>query len=134
MNTLKLSEAIRLGSMMRPQCFEDYYRNGGSCALGAALEAVGHPFGNNHPGREEDRWPILLTVDAMPCPEHCGQPMFNAITHLNDFHRWPRERIADWVESIEKQQEAVQPVPTSCWDCSERIEDGVHDCVYRGEV
>jgi hypothetical protein len=27
------------------------------------------------------------------------------IPHLNDDHRWTRERIADWVESIERERE-----------------------------
>jgi hypothetical protein len=25
------------------------------------------------------------------------------ITHLNDFHCWTRERIADWVQSVERE-------------------------------
>jgi hypothetical protein len=37
----KLSEAIRIGATKRPQCTGDYFDNGGSCALGAAWEAMG---------------------------------------------------------------------------------------------
>lgn len=33
-----------------------------------------------------------------------------------------------------RQLQEVQPVPTSCWDCSERIEDGVHDCPLKEVV
>ncbi len=39
---MRLSEAIRIGSMLRPQAYKHYFdREGGSCAIGAALEAIG---------------------------------------------------------------------------------------------
>ena len=41
---LKLSEAIRIGARIRPQCRYDAFRNGKSCAWGAAWEGSGHPY------------------------------------------------------------------------------------------
>jgi hypothetical protein len=97
---MKLSEAIRLGAMMRPQAFRTLLTDGGACALGAALLAVG--------ARPEEavrsalnRWPWASTVSA-DCPR-CGRSrtVFRVITHLNDRHRWTREQIAKWVAGIE---------------------------------
>jgi hypothetical protein len=34
---MRLSEAIRLGAMMRPQAFRNLLTDDGACALGAAL-------------------------------------------------------------------------------------------------
>lgn len=97
---MRLSEAIRLGAMMRPQTFRTLLTDDGACALGAALLAVG--------SRPEaavrsalDRWPWASTVSA-DCPT-CGRSrtVFRVITHLNDRHRWTREQIAKWVAGIE---------------------------------
>lgn len=38
---MKLSEAIKLGAMNGPQAFDAYTDGVGTCALGAALKAVG---------------------------------------------------------------------------------------------
>ena len=38
---MRLSEAIRLGAMIRPKARGRFLHNGASCAQGAALEAVG---------------------------------------------------------------------------------------------
>jgi hypothetical protein len=122
---MKLSEAIRLGSMLRPQGHRMLMSGGATCALGAALEAIG-----------EDVWRLNFNgdsaVDAVVKragwidPEHvcpaCGEKFdgrdetgeedgFYVIAHLNDVHKWTREAIADWVEQIERAQEPTsQPV------------------------
>ncbi len=102
-----LSEAIRLGAMLRPQAFGYMFDDhGGSCAYGAAAEAIGfmRPAGNpivsgitmllcHHP---EFRLPITQ------CPQ-CHYMMTDA-GHLNDTHHWTREHIADWVEGIERER------------------------------
>ena len=122
---MKLSEAIRLGAMMKPQAFGDYFRGGirkrwqrilnflglysaqeSSCAWGAALEG-----GFGYLDSEDDvvypdeyNW---LSESIIRCPAcHIGQSTFYLIVHLNDDHRWTRERIADWVESIENAQQS----------------------------
>lgn len=118
---MKLSEAIRLGAMLKPQAFNGTVTADGTCALAAAAEALGIA-------------PVLLNVDtgeyvvsygalsaafpslethevALPCKpceytvESEGtRPLQSAIFHLNDSHKWSRERIADWVQTIEDQQ------------------------------
>ena len=97
---MKLSEAILLGAMMSPQTFRALFRDDGTCALGAALLAVG-PASEPALRSVFKRWPWAMTVSA-DCPG-CGHscPVFGVITHLNDTHRWTRERIAGWVASIE---------------------------------
>lgn len=104
-----LSEAIRLGSMLHPQAFGKLWcerRDGlfgpyireSTCALGAAFEAVG-----GYEARDFTPW-SLFSVSAA-CPQ-CGveATVSNQITHLNDDHRWTRERIADFIEELEQQQ------------------------------
>lgn len=102
---MKLSDAIRLGALLHPQCFGSMtrWRYGGelpsavgddevigTCALGAA-EAAG--YGD-----------VFYSGDAdMACPE-CPQwtnGLAQVIAHLNDWHRWSREAIADWVATVE---------------------------------
>lgn len=105
---MKLSEAIRLGAMLKPQGF-GHIDNDGTCALGAAYDALGKL---NDKGFYYEQlmtvFPILRIADRVACPV-CHQPrgMFQLATipHLNDDHLWTRERIADWVEQIEQQQE-----------------------------
>lgn len=99
---LKLSEAIRLGATLKPQGFGSYFSGGKSCALGAALDAVGRAE-----MEEDDIWPELLShIDTVECPV-CARLRdgHRIIPHLNDDHQWTREQIADWVEQIEKQIE-----------------------------
>lgn len=109
---MKLSEAIRLGSMLHPQVFNamweydvsDDFDPGfmfrkviGTCALGAAVMA--------------GYMTALFTTQrlGLPCPychyENERWSLDTMITHLNDNHRWTREKIADWVETVEVKQE-----------------------------
>lgn len=96
MTPLKLSVAIRLGSMLHPQSSHELLtiRGGvivGSCALGAA-EQAGYVRSDN---------PIRVTCPA--CRVWLHGPLYNLVMHLNDDHRWTRERIADHVEVIENE-------------------------------
>ena len=117
---MKLSEAIRLGAMMRPQGKYNYMMNGRSCAIGAALEAIGIPVrdrGNDF-SRDNERealeelkrrpeikeWSALNKKKNTHCPscEYVDQGNFSGvISHLNNSHDWTRERIAEWVATIE---------------------------------
>jgi hypothetical protein len=97
---MRLSEAIRLGAMLHPQAFGWYQREGGTCAMGAAMDAGGF-----------QRWPIVevspATCPACACVLH-GNGICHAtgaiIVHLNDGHRWTREQIADWVQTVEERE------------------------------
>lgn len=115
---MKLSDAIREGAKLRPQCFsQTYFHEGCSCALGAALEAVGFSYGDMGRIRSTvlgDLFPILLShrdehglydCPIAGCPYK--QSPFSVIAHLNDHHRWTREQIADWVEQIEVASEQM---------------------------
>jgi len=92
---MKLSEAISLASVLSPQAigrFED--DGGGRCALASAFEAIGQsPV-------EYAEWNWAKRVSTCPV---CGRKTRIAylIMHLNDRHRWNRERIAQWVAAVE---------------------------------
>ncbi len=130
---MKISEAMRLGSSLKPQIFgvvhgkiRHWFGFGGveaSCAWGAVEDAAGlrtipcKPTKGNvlrgtglstqtvltPPG-----WGLLLNGFS-PCPA-CSirDTGFRLIAHLNDFHRWERTRIADWVETVESDIEHFQ--------------------------
>lgn len=108
MNQLKLSEAIRLGAVLRPQGHNALFWAGKTCALGAAMEAAGLKLTERQSDdgrmyRElEARWPILMMpfpgVDDLRCK----------IAILNDNEGLSREAIADFVATIEAQH----PIPT----------------------
>lgn len=117
-NTMKLSEAIRLGAMLRPQAYGTYFSFSlsASCAIGAALEAR---YGLETAKKVIEveatlPWPDLDLERVVECPAINGglmgpclqmsNAMGSLIAHLNDVHRWTRERIADWVEEQEKLQ------------------------------
>ena len=107
---MKLSEAIRLGSMLKPQGFGTFRDEEGTCALGAALDACGaleeHQLGRMV--RLHSLFPLLNDINGLSCPvcEDVGEGHDeNTIPHLNDEHRWTREQIADWIQGIEEEQE-----------------------------
>jgi hypothetical protein len=99
----ELAEAIRFGARRRSeQAFGEYYQGRhASCALGAAYEGIyrlPEEVGQLHPKRLERLFDCLEgTIRA--CPEGCRKRVILAamIIHLNDDHRWDRERIAAWV-------------------------------------
>lgn len=111
---MRLSEAIRLGAMNKPQVFGALIRDGGTCALGAAYDAVGLLIGENAdvPCLGAEMFPLLNT--ASDCPDcYFVRNEFTGfvITHLNDLHQWTRERIADWVETLEPKADIEAPPP-----------------------
>lgn len=109
--SLKLSEAIRLGAMLKPQGTLWLEYAGKTCALGAALDAVGE-LPQPMPERQQPlydllykRWPILSAVAEGQ--EQSGVCVGQAIATLNDGEGWTREQIAEWVEAIENQSQPV---------------------------
>lgn len=83
----KLSLAIRIGALFRGQCKNEYFGNGGSCALGAAWEAMrmkGYP---------------PMGVDEAVKEMGFQVPFFTAVEiAIKNDEGWTRERIADWLE------------------------------------
>lgn len=116
---MKLSEAMRLGAMLRPQGYGFYQTLGGSCAYGAAMEACGIPAGVQNGISDEPLrtlFPISRRV-ATQCPActaaewaACGddRTVDGIVPHLNDDHRWTREQIAAWVETIEAADDSTK--------------------------
>lgn len=117
---MKLSDAIRLGAMLKPQaaCIHSPHAGGSTCGIGAAADAIGalgRPYdiaSDQFAMRAvEERWPAVTKASA-ECAA-CGASLYGLlmIQHLNDVHHWTRERIADWVETLELQQAvaAVDP-------------------------
>lgn len=111
---MQLSEAIRIGAMLKPQTFTQFFDESsqGTCALGAALDTIGaldltDIFSPAQNIALNTRWPEVMATTTDRCPADrclCGsfRDLFSAVTHLNDVHRWTREAIADWVEGIER--------------------------------
>lgn len=114
---LTLSEAIRLGAMIRPQGYGSFVRDGASCALGAAAEACG--IGADDFEAVGAMWPWTLrrifTIEFISghdwSHQQCLVDAREVIWRLNDVHGWTRERIADYVELLEKRLECVDAVP-----------------------
>ena len=94
---MKFSEAIRIGSKLRPQCREIYFDGVGSCALGAAMEAKtgSTSLSSMSVSDLSDKY---LTYFAHPAwPGHEAE-LFTIIVQLNDQYLWTREEIADWLQ------------------------------------
>jgi len=121
------SEAIRVGAKLRPrQCFNALSKDSqnATCAQGAGLEAiVGDGF--ERIDRDDLRelletqgWfeylsqppsvsPCGCVFDADTLANEFGSPIYKsclwmAVVHLNNIHRWTRERIADWLYAEEE--------------------------------
>jgi hypothetical protein len=111
---MKLSEAIRLGAMLKSQAFGELGDAIGTCALGAAYEARGVSFYGEMDDLPPDWYPLL--VNTRECCPVCGRrDLIGSVIAecLNDAHRWTRERIADWVETMERAQEPHVPTRDS---------------------
>lgn len=60
----------------------------------------------------EELLPGLMTYVQCPdknCPKS-PEPIMSLVQHLNDTHRWTREQIADWLESLDV--DLTFPTPT----------------------
>lgn len=108
---MRLSEAIRLGAMLRPQGFGRGFDGSGTCAWGAAFEAAGYiPKNELFDSTWMPRWGqhafhAIFDVRRQ-CPQCSRKYDTEMVVHLNDEHRWTREQIADWIEILEREQEA----------------------------
>jgi len=100
---MKLSEAIRIGSLLTKPLYRSYLRKIGdeffACAVGAAAFANGardevEAGGWAHTALDRDSSHVWCPV----CPWE--DRAVNVVMHLNDHHSWERPRIADWLESI----------------------------------
>jgi hypothetical protein len=110
------SEAIREGAKLKPQVRVAYYSREGTCAIGAGLHAMftedataDHLY--HFEVEAVSEFPYLS--ESVKCPVHrwwnlasicrsARRSRIRMISHLNDYHEWTRERIADWLESEEE--------------------------------
>lgn len=97
-----LSEAIRLGAMLRPQGRLTMFPGDASCALGAAMEAVGLRDHCLAYKRDMGIDNTMLARRTFPILFGAIDPIFG-IAARND-SGWTREKIADWVEGIERER------------------------------
>jgi hypothetical protein len=105
---VKLSEAILLGSVTGPQIIGSLSdRDSGTCALGAALKACGISIVDlEDVPVASSVWPWLSRAQVCPvCREKVREVTYVITNHLNDRHLWSRERIAEWVASVEPKDE-----------------------------
>jgi len=123
---MKLSEAMKLGAMVKPKGVDELFtinQRGelASCAIGAAIDAL---YGEATESTDADgpaheiyeRFGFLQSIADCPAclwnDDFHGENVFAIVHHLNDDHNWTREQIADWVATIEPQDaETPQPVP-----------------------
>jgi hypothetical protein len=96
---MKQSEALRLGCLIAPNQLTDAFfdqRHESACAYGAMALGFGHGWNL----KAADSLFIGDAMDYRFCPnERCGAVTGSMPAHLNDFHGWPREKIADWLET-----------------------------------
>lgn len=101
---LKLSEAIRLGSMGTQQAYGRWHEKTDEgvamCAMSTAWFAL--------TGRAEEDAHASALAEALQA-RHAPHPadptvrdwsVASVIIDLNDQHRWPRHKIADWLEGL----------------------------------
>ena len=124
---MRYSEAMRLGAMASGQAFYKLCDEAGNtCAQGAVLLARG--ITDFREGRAWMRPDIqdfvqFLKTDAI-CPVRSERNyVCNIIAFLNNDQRWSRERIADWVATIEPREEprpeTVQVEPSLATDLAQ---------------
>jgi hypothetical protein len=116
---MNFSEAIRLGSMATEQGYGglSVISRTAPCAIGAALLAVGVKCKEPINAYSQIRVQFPLAAHRVCGPkgtrfECVPNEVASHVIALNDFERWPREQIADWVDTIERAQDAtaVEPV------------------------
>ena len=121
-SSLRLSEAIVLGSVKHPQKFggfldSDAHGVTATCGIVAALDAIGiiDSAVNAKETICADKVFPILRHKVSGCPEckklhHHDEWLFPVtldtvaavIMHLNDDHRWSRPQQAEWVRQIEE--------------------------------
>lgn len=106
---MKLSEAMRKGSTITRPTSGAYVRNGRtgfiefSCALGSVYVGVEGVDATEQPSIStwlETNFPVLDAGFEHPA-KWSTRTLANIIIDLNDNLGWTREKIADWLESID---------------------------------
>ena len=100
---MRLSEMIRLGSMLTEQCrgtmHTSFAGHEFTCAMGAAK------IGCETSNVSLDKFDYLLSEYVENPITHELGSVIKTIIDLNDKQDWTREKIADWLETIETKLE-----------------------------
>lgn len=116
---IQLSEAIRLGAMVVPQTHVGWTDGNTACAMMSAVVAIkgiGYArmmdalFGEDGyrdqiEAELQVMFPLAAKLAVHPESRLVKDRVSSIIISLNDDRKWSREQIADWVETIEKQQQ-----------------------------
>lgn len=107
---MKLSEAIIQGAQRHHQSFGAMLSGGKTDIFGCVYEITfGTPSGTNYYWEQLiPKYPLLASRRLRQCPvEGCDmqrKKFASVLFHLNDFHRWSREKIAvEYVQLIERE-------------------------------
>jgi hypothetical protein len=117
----ELAAFIRAGATRRPeQAYGDYFKGKfASCALGAAYEGMYRLPENvegTRPTKDLEWFFDVLEGTIRACPfEGCKKKLVLSalIVHINDAHRWSREQIATWLESVNGKANGTTGSPTA---------------------
>jgi hypothetical protein len=105
---LRPSEALRLGRLTRPlPGLGRLFYDGRACALGAMAIGFFGPgvidettAGSWHVHQQLiEHVPALSQDAACPICPRMVDKVNSVVWHLNDYHGWPSEAIAQWLES-----------------------------------
>jgi len=122
---MRPSEYIALGIRLRPrQEFRNSRSAGAGCALTAFVDGV-MGMRTERSSALVERTLILAAVPGLrrgavgaplfECPacQDVGIPyannVFGAVVHLNDTHRWTRERIGEWLDAQVEPASTAEP-------------------------
>ena len=106
---MRLWQAMLVGAQRGPQVFGTWGDgHGGTCAMGAVMCGIGCEIDdvwNFNPFTQvRETFPELKLFADCPDGQDCGndthlQPLtlMEVIMHLNDRHKWSRQRIAEWL-------------------------------------
>lgn len=96
MTPRELAAAIRKGAAMRPQGKYNYFADGKSCAIGAALEAVGVPYQDTSGPLYSNQILGFFPNDKLQITD----TLWTGVMDKND-SGMTREDIADWLDTLE---------------------------------
>ena len=125
MNPGEVTLAILLDSVVATySTFEEAHKaflslGAAAQALADVIEAVGPSAEGEYGQLAEDLLDLIPGTDQhVPCPGCSGQlhsraPVWVTVTTLNDHHQWSRERIADWLETLDLDLTIEIPDPTA---------------------
>ena len=100
---MKLSEALRIGSMNTVQAHGTWSKTSGKggTALMCAISTAWYALTGDDRGAAGSELNLLLSTVTVTNPvTHQAAPLGAVIVHLNDSHKWSRAKIADWLEGL----------------------------------